>query len=142
MFDLATDFISSMTLQGVLLSILVFVITFGMSLAIVSLVLVKLPATYFKRSHDRTFLAKHPPIIRWLAVLGKNLLGAVLVVIGILLSLPGVPGQGMLTILLGIMLLDFPGKPRFEYWLVSRPKILQGINKLRERFSKPALVLD
>jgi len=142
MFDLATDFISSVTLQGALLSVLIFVVTFAGSLAIVSLVLVKLPATYFKRSNERTFLANRTPIIRWSAILGKNLAGVVLVVVGILLSLPGVPGQGMLTILLGIMLLDFPGKPRFEYWLVSRPKILQAINKLRHRFSKPALVLD
>ncbi|MBA3256811.1 MAG: hypothetical protein H0T64_09210 [Pyrinomonadaceae bacterium] len=74
--------------------------------------------------------------------MGKNLLGVVLVVVGILLSLPGVPGQGILTILLGVMLLDFPGKPRLEHWLVSRPKILQAINRLRHRFSKPALVLD
>ena len=117
-------------------------LTFAASLAIVSLVLVKLPATYFKKSHDRKILPNHPPIIRGLAIVGKNLLGVVLVVVGILLSLPGVPGQGMLTILLGIMLLDFPGKTRFEYWLVSRPKILHAINKLRHRFSKPELVLD
>ena len=74
--------------------------------------------------------------------MGKNLLGVVLVIVGVLLSLPGVPGQGMLTILLGVMLLDFPGKPRLQHWLVSRPKILRAINKLRHRFSKPALVLD
>jgi hypothetical protein len=142
MFELTTDFLNSITLQGALLSFLVFVITFATSLAIVSLVLVKLPATYFKRSHDRTFLVNHPPIVRVLAIIGKNLLGGVLVVVGIVLSLPGVPGQGALTILLGIMLLDFPGKQRFEYWLVSRPKILNAINKLRHRFSKPELVLD
>ncbi|MCA1573007.1 MAG: hypothetical protein LC770_00390, partial [Acidobacteria bacterium] len=80
--------------------------------------------------------------IRWLAIIGKNLLGVVLVVAGILLSLPGVPGQGILTILLGVMLLDFPGRPRLEHWLVSRPRILRTINKLRHRFSKQALVLD
>jgi len=142
MFEFVTDFFSSITLQSALLSLLVFVVTFAASLAIVSFVLVKLPATYFKRSHDRKILTTHPPIIRVLAIIGKNLLGVVLVIVGILLSLPGVPGQGMLTILLGVMLLDFPGKPRFEYWLVSRPKILQAINKLRHRFSKPALVLD
>ncbi|MCM3900989.1 MAG: hypothetical protein ND866_04725 [Pyrinomonadaceae bacterium] len=142
MLEAVTDLFNSITLQSALLSLLFFVITFAASLAIVSLVLVKLPATYFKRSYDRTFLAHHPPLIRGLAIIGKNLLGVALVVVGILLSLPGVPGQGMLTILLGIMLLDFPGKPRFEYWLVSRPKILQAINKLRHRFSKPALVLD
>lgn len=142
MLEAVTDLFNSITLQSALLSLLVFVITFAASLAIVSLVLVKLPATYFMRSHDRTFLANRPPLIRGLAIMAKNLLGVALVVVGIVLSLPGVPGQGMLTILLGIMLLDFPGKPRFEYWLVSRPKILQAINKLRHRFSKPALVLD
>jgi hypothetical protein len=58
------------------------------------------------------------------------------------LSIPGVPGQGILTILLGIMLLDFPGKRKLEHKIVSRPKVLSTINKLRHRFGKPALVLD
>jgi hypothetical protein len=142
MFEWVTSFVGSITLRGVLLWLLIFVITFGTSLAIVSLVLVKLPATYFKRSHKRSFLINHPPIIRVLAIIGKNLLGGILVIVGILLSLPGVPGQGMLTILLGVMLLDFPGKARLEYWIVSRPKILHTINKLRHKFSKPKLVLD
>ncbi len=142
MFEWVADSFSSITLRGALLWLLIFVLTFGASLAIVALVLVKLPATYFKRSHKRKFLANRPPIIRGLAITGKNLLGVVLVVVGILLSIPGVPGQGMLTILLGIMLLDFPGKTRLEHWLISRPKIFQTINKLRHRFSKPALVLD
>lgn len=142
MFEWLTSFVSSITLRGALLWLLIFLLTFGTSLAIVSLVLVKLPATYFKRSHNREFLINHPPIVRVLAIIGKNVLGVVLVIVGILLSLPGVPGQGMLTILLGVMLLDFPGKARFEYWIVSRPKILNAINKLRHRFSKPQLVLD
>ena len=60
--------------------------------------------------------------------------------LGILLSLPGVPGQGVLTILLGIMLSDFPGKVRLERKIVSYPKVLQALNKLRERFAKPPLM--
>jgi len=142
MFEWVTSFVSSITLRGALLWLLIFVLTFGASLAIVSIVLVKLPATYFRKSHKKKFLADRPPIIRGIAIIGKNLLGVVLVVLGVLLSLPGVPGQGVLTILLGVMLLDFPGKPRLEHWIVSRPKILQTINKLRHRFSKPKLVLD
>ena len=62
--------------------------------------------------------------------------------LGIVLSLPGVPGQGILTILLGIMLLDFPGRRKLEHKLVSRPQVLKTINKLRHRFGKPPLVLD
>jgi hypothetical protein len=142
MVEWVTEFFRSITLQGSLLWLLIFVSTFGVSLAIVSFVLVKLPATYFNRSRKREFLPNRSPIIRGLAIAGKNLLGFLLVGLGVVLSIPGVPGQGALTILLGIMLLDFPGKPRLEHWLVSRPKILHAINKLRHRFSKPALVVD
>jgi len=62
--------------------------------------------------------------------------------LGILMSLPGVPGQGLLTILLGIMLLDFPGKRGLEYKLVSKPRVRDAINKLRHKFDKPDLILE
>ncbi|MGH9966208.1 MAG: hypothetical protein ACREBG_00025 [Pyrinomonadaceae bacterium] len=142
MFEFLTDFFRSITLQGALVGFLIFVLTLGISLAIVSVVLVKLPATYFKESHERDFLGARSPAIRWVAIVGKNLLGVVLVLLGIVLSIPGVPGQGLLTILLGIMLLDFPGKRRLESRLVSRPTIFNAINKLRHRFGKPALEVD
>jgi hypothetical protein len=64
------------------------------------------------------------------------------VALGIVLSLPGVPGQGLLTILLGIMIMDFPGKDRLEQKLLSRPSIVNAINRLRARFDKPPLVLN
>ena len=126
----------------ILLGVGLFVVTFTISLAIVSVVMVKIPADYFQKGKPLKILANKPPAIRYLAIFGKNLLGVVLVVVGILLSLPGVPGQGFLTILLGIMLLDFPGKQKLEHKIVSRPQVLNAINKLRARFSKPKLVLD
>jgi hypothetical protein len=58
---------------------------------------------------------------------------------GIILSLPGIPGQGVLTILLGIMLSDFPGKVRLERKIVSYPKVREALNLLRSRFGKPPL---
>jgi len=142
MFDWFSDFFSSLTLRSVLLGALISLLTLGVSLAIVSFVLVKIPPTYFQTGHSRDFLADHPAVVRVLAIIGKNVLGLLLVALGVVLSIPGVPGQGILTILLGIMLLDIPGRRRLEHWLVSRPKILSSINKLRQRFSKPALVLD
>jgi hypothetical protein len=142
MFDWFSDSVSSLNFRSVLLGALIFLLTLGASLAIVSFVLVKIPATYFQKGHSRDFLADHPAAVRVLAIIGKNVLGLLLVALGIVLSIPGVPGQGILTILLGIMLLDFPGRRRLEQWLVSRPKIFAAINKLRQRFSKPALVLD
>jgi archaellum biogenesis protein FlaJ (TadC family) len=128
--------------QRVSLAVLLFLVTFTISLAIVSFIMVRIPADYFQESHSRELWSDRHPALRFLAVFAKNLLGVVLVVLGILMSIPGVPGQGILTILLGIMLLDFPGKRNLEYKLVSRPQVSNAINKLRHRFGKPSLVLD
>jgi hypothetical protein len=137
-----SQFVSSMTLRGVAIGVGIFLVTFFANLALVSFILVKIPPDYFKESSHSTFLKNQSPVVRVLAIIGKNLLGVVLVFVGILLSLPGVPGQGVLTILLGIMLLDFPGRRRFERWIVGWPKVFNGVNKLRQRFDKPPLVLD
>ena len=142
MFDLAQDFFSGLTLGGFLFGLLIFIVSFAVNLAIVSIVLVKIPSNYFRESYSGGFLKDRSPVIRWLGIIGKNVLGLLLVVMGILLSLPGVPGQGILTILLGIMLLDFPGRRQLELKLVSRPKVFKTINRLRHGFGKPPLVLD
>jgi hypothetical protein len=130
------------TWQGVLIAAAIFVVTFAFSLSLVSLVLVKLPADYFSASSERRFWDDRAQWARTLGMVGKNLLGAFLVLLGIVLSLPGIPGQGILTILIGVMLLDFPGKRDLERKLVSRPKVRGGIDRLRHRFGKPPLVLD
>lgn len=125
-------------LFGVALSVLTFVV----SIAVVTLVLVKLPANYFHSSHEREFLVHRHPVLRAIGIFAKNLLGLVLVGAGVVMSLPGVPGQGVLTILLGIMLLDFPGKRTLETRIVSRPRVNSAVNSLRARFDKPPLMLD
>ena len=130
------------TWKSVLLGVGLFVVTFSLSLAIVSYIMVKIPANYFKKDNDRKTLPNYHPAIRILAIIGKNLLGVLLVALGVVLSLPGVPGQGILTILLGVMLLDFPGRRKLEHKIVSMPRVRDGINKLRHRFGKPELVLE
>ena len=71
----------------------------------------------------------------------KNLLGFLLVALGIVLSLPGVPGQGLLTILIGAMLVNFPGKRACERWLLQRRGVLTTINKLRVKAGRAPLQL-
>lgn len=144
MLEWLTQTINSLglTWQQVLVGMLVSAVTFAGSIAAVTFVLVKLPANYFHSSHAREFLVNRHLALRWAAIIVKNLLGAGLVLLGILMSLPGVPGQGVLTILLGIMLLDFPGKRRLEQRLVGHPKVLRTINTLRRKFDKPPLMLD
>ncbi len=136
------EFMPAFTWRNVLLGTLVFVGSFLLNLAIVSIILVKLPADHFSKDKNKKFAAGSHPMLRVLLIIGKNILGVLLVALGVVLSLPGVPGQGLLTILLGIMLLDFPGRDRLEQKLLSRPAIVNTINRLRERFGKPPLKLD
>jgi hypothetical protein len=131
-----------LTWGQVLFGVLFSAATFVLSIAVVTLVLVKLPANYFHSTHAREFLVERHPLFRAIGIFAKNLLGLVLVFAGIIMSLPGVPGQGVLTILLGIMLLDFPGKRTLETRIVSRPRVNAAINALRSRFGKPPLMLD
>jgi len=137
-----SQFFTSMTLRGAAIGVGIFLVTFLANLALVSLILVKIPADYFGESPRSKFLANQSHPVRVLALVGKNLAGAILVVLGIFLSLPGVPGQGVLTILLGVMLLDLPGLRSFERWIVSSPKVFKAVNNLRQRFDKPPLILD
>lgn len=142
MIDLIVEAIAGLTWLSVLIGTLIFVVTFSASLGIVSLILVKLPADYFLNNHHSRYWAGRPPALRILLLAGKNILGVLLIMIGIILSLPGVPGQGLLTILLGVMLVDFPGKHRLEQKLLHRPAIKNSINRLRARFGKPPLELN
>ncbi len=137
-----TELLSSLTWQSLLLAAVIFLATFVLSLAIGTFILVKLPPDHFQTTSKRKFLDDRQRWVRFTATIAKNVLGIILVLVGIVLSIPGVPGQGILTILLGVMLLDFPGKRRLEEAILSRPKVRGAINRLRHRFGKPPLILD
>jgi hypothetical protein len=142
MFEFLSDFFSALTWQKVLFGAGIFVVSFFANLGIVSFILVKLPADHFSKSRKTKFWAGPRPWLHAAKVIGKNIGGVLLVALGVVLSLPGVPGQGLLTVLLGIMLLDFPGRHRLEQKLLSKPSIVNSINKLRGRFGKKPLELN
>jgi len=142
MFDFISDFFFALTWRKVLIGAAIFLGSFFANLGIVSLILVKLPADHFSKSRKTKFWSGKRPWLHAVKVIGKNIAGILLVALGVVLSLPGVPGQGLLTVLLGIMLLDFPGRDRLEQKLLSRPSIVNSINKLRGRFGKKPLELN
>ena len=111
------------------------------SIIVVLIVLARLPADYFVNPEARRSIDRHP-VLKCVFALVRNLVGWLLIVLGVLLSLPGVPGQGVLTILMGVMLVDFPGKYRAERWLLTRRGVLAGVNKLRARLGRPPLLAE
>jgi len=111
---------------------------FFATLALVPFVVLRIPADYFAGEHRPvSSLARVHPVLRIVLLLLKNLLGFGVMLMGIAMLV--LPGQGLLTILIGLMLVDFPGKFRLEKWLVRRKVVMLGINWLRTRFNRPRL---
>ena len=137
-----TSFWESLTLNQVLVGLGLFLGSLAISFGALAIVMVKIPANYFSSHYVHDFLPDSSWIVRWGAVILKNIFGVFLILLGIVLSLPGVPGQGILTILLGLIMLDIPGKRPLEARIIKRPAVLSAINNLRARYSKPPLVVD
>ena len=133
---------ASVTWLEIVLAVIGLVVTFVVSYIVVSIILVKMPANYFHSDYEHHFLSDRHPVFRSVAIVIKNIIGVIVIITGIILSLPGVPGPGILTIFIGVMLTDIPGKRVLEAKIVHRPAVLTAINRLRARYSKPALILD
>ena len=116
------------------------VVFFLATLIAIPVVLVKLPEDYFDERRPRSWLRNRHPAVRAVAYTLKNIIGAVFLIAG--LAMIVLPGQGVLTILIGISLMDFPGKRKLERRIVGQPTVLRGINKIREKFNRPPLVVE
>ena len=98
-------------------------------------VVARLPKDAFCNRQRPGWLDRQPVAIRLPLRVFKNILALVLVVLGIAMLV--LPGQGILSILLGVMLGDFPGKLRLQQWLLGRPEVMKSLNWLRRKLHKP-----
>jgi hypothetical protein len=106
------------------------------SIALVALVVVQWSPDHFKL---RLPGAPDPEPPHPVARVAKNAGGVLLVLLGMVMALPGIPGQGILTMIVGLTMIDFPGKRGLERRLIGRPHILHAINRLRARFGRAPL---
>jgi hypothetical protein len=97
----------------------------------------QLPKDAFSNLERPGWMDRQPTTVRIPLRLMKNVLALVLIILGIAMLV--LPGQGILAILLGVMLGDFPGKLKLQRWLLARPKVMKSLNWLRRKFSKPPL---
>jgi len=100
--------------------------------------LVRLPADYFISRPVRDWPTRDPLRHALLVVL-KNLVGCIFLLAGIAMLF--LPGQGLLTILIAVLWLDFPGKRRVERWLIQLPGLRRAANWLRQRHGRPPFEL-
>jgi len=111
------------------------VIAFVGTLIAIPAILIRMPPDYFQNHHHKPWFANHHPAVRILGIFVKNIIGIIFLLAGIAMLV--LPGQGLLTMLLGILFIDFPGKHRLEKKLIQHPTILKTINALRKKVDKP-----
>lgn len=98
----------------------------------------KIPVDYFSpEKRQPTEWKSQRPVMRLMILIGKNCLGYLLLLGGILMLV--LPGQGILTIATGLLLMDYPGKFRLERRVVKTPAVLKGLNWLRAKANQPPL---
>ncbi len=116
------------------------VMLFGAMVAVPWLV-IRIPADYFAHPHraDSEWIRKRP-VFRLIWVIAKNMLGGAFFILGVLMLV--LPGQGLLTLLIAVALLDFPGKFRLQRWVVTRRGVIDSIDWIRKRAGKEPLVFN
>ena len=118
------------------LSIFILIISVFMMVLIISF----LPEDYFK-SENRNLISSvqnsRYPLLKLLVLITKNFFGVLLLLSGILMLV--LPGQGILTIITGLVFMDYPGKYKFERKLLRQKGVINSKNWIRSRLSKPSL---
>lgn len=103
--------------------------------AIIRVALTRMNPDYFSAPSPApgTLRRRHPLLILVVKVF-KTAVGLALLSAGIGMLL--LPGQGLLTIAIGITFLEFPGKRRLLSALVFRGRIKNILNRIREKSGK------
>ena len=115
-------------------SILIFII----SILGISWFVAQIPEDYFLSSKRKpSKWHEQKPILRLAILFGKNIIGFSLIIGGLLMLV--LPGQGLLTIVTGLLLINYPGKYKLEQKLVAMPSVFKALNWIRVKANKPPL---
>ncbi len=102
--------------------------------------LTTIPHDYFVRSHlPFEKLRGRSPLLWWALMIAKNLAGVLFILAGLIMFVT--PGQGVLTLVMGLALVNFPGKQRLERAILNQPVVRNAVNRMRARAHRPPLVL-
>ncbi|CAI8394578.1 MAG: Uncharacterised protein [Porticoccaceae bacterium UBA1117] len=125
--------------QEILITIgLVSAVVFFASLVSLPWLVAMIPTDYFmsKKRQSSPWKEKFPAI--WLFMfIGKNIIGYLMLFAGALMLF--LPGQGLLTMVAGLLMVDYPGKFSLERRIALTPSILSKLNWLRSKAKKPPL---
>ena len=127
--------------KGELLALIggVSLLLFVGTIIVMPLLIISIPRDYFAGDRSKPYgFGRRHPLLRIIVLVLKNIAGIVFILAGFVMLF--IPGQGLLTMFIGMLLLNFPGKRRLELKLVEKPKIKNGLNWIRRRAGRLPLL--
>ena len=133
MLENFTDFVSPMSewMSYIAIASIVF---FIVSIVLIPKIIARIPSNYFIVRSD-TSVSSSASVGKLMLSIFRNIIGSFLIFCGIVMLIT--PGQGLLTILAGLFILDFPGKFKLELYLIKKPSVLKTLNWIRHKQNVP-----
>ena len=114
--------------------------TLIVSFVAVPIIIRRMPHDYFlETSEEAEAIREQHPALRLAFLILKNLLGLFLVAGGLIMFFT--PGQGILTLVIGLLLMNFPGKRRLEIHLIRLKPLKRAVDWIRRRAGRRPLEL-
>jgi hypothetical protein len=118
---------------------LISMVIFFFSLLSIKWLVGMIPEDYFIRNGESKTKSNNP-VLWYFVLIFKNLFGYTLIFGGIMMLI--LPGQGLFTIIIGLLLSNYPGKYKIEKKVIAIPSVLRSINWLRKKTNKPPIKIS
>lgn len=112
-------------------------VTFLLSLVLIPIIVGRIRKNFFLILDRKISIKRKPTIKQYLLVISRNLAGWFLVIAGFAMLF--LPGQGLITLLMGLTVITFPGKHRLFRYLVRKEKLQKALNWIRIKRKAPFL---
>lgn len=116
------------------------VLFFLVGITLIPYLILKIPYDYFNYSSKKAYFSNKREIaVYYLKMILRNIAAFLLFLIGVILLF--IPGQGLLTIFLSLLLADIPGKYKIEKYMIKKEKIYNMLNGFRQKHGVKPFVL-
>lgn len=116
------------------------VAVFFLTIMVLPLVIIRLPSDYFVSEKADGFISRQKKSVRIAISSLKNIGGVLLLIMGVLMLF--MPGQGILTMLAGLSIMNFPGKRNMEIRLASNRKVMNSLNWIRKKGKREKFLIS
>jgi len=110
-------------------------VIFIVSIMLTPYLLGLIPEDYFVDQNRHKIKIEHP--FHLILFVIRMIIGLILFIAGLIMLVT--PGQGIISILMGLFLMEFPGKQSLELKIINHDPTFRGINWVRSKAGKPSL---